>query len=153
MTEETQYFTVEEANLRLPLIKRIVRDIVDLYKDVYSRRERLQEIRFRRSKSDDGASLYRDEVSEIEKELDRDVRKLEEFVEELRDLKVQLKDPARGLVDFPSMMDDREVLLCWELGEADVTHWHEANEGHAERQSLFEGSIPHSETESGDSEG
>jgi len=153
MTEETQYFTVEEANLRLPLIKRIARDIVDLYKDVYSRRERLQEIRFRRSESDDGASLYRDEVSEIEKELDRDVRKLEEFVEELRDLKVQLKDPARGLVDFPSMMDDREVMLCWELGEADVAYWHEKDEGHAERQSLFEGSIPNSENESGDGEG
>lgn len=153
MTEQTQYFTIEDANRRLPLIKRIAQDIVGLYQDVFSRRERLQEIRFRRSDSEEGTSLYRDEVGAIEKDLDRDVRKLEDFVEELRSLKVQLKDPAKGVVNFPSILDGREVMLCWEPGEDEVAYWHETDGDYAERQSLFEGSVPNSDTESGDGEG
>lgn len=141
MSGVKQYFTVEEANRRLPLIRRIVRDIVELYKDVHERRRRLEEIRFRQTGSEEGAAIYRDEVGEIEKELKVDVDRLDGFVAELKKLNVLLKDPIRGLIDFPSRMDGRDICLCWQLDEDEIGFWHETDAGFAGRQSLFEGSV------------
>ncbi len=55
---------------------------------------------------------------------------------ELQAMEVVLRDLDRGLIDFPSVRDDREVYLCWEEGEDEVGHWHELDAGHAGRQSL-----------------
>ena len=41
-----------------------------------------------------------------------------------------------GLVDFPSEMNGRHVLLCWRLGEPEVQFWHEVDAGYAGRQPL-----------------
>ncbi len=57
--------------------------------------------------------------------------------QELDELGVQLKDYARGLIDFPAMRDGRVVLLCWQLGEGDqVEWWHDLEAGFAGRQPL-----------------
>ena len=56
-------------------------------------------------------------------------------------LGVEPKGAVDGLVDFPSMMDGRIVFLCWKLGEAEVTHWHELDAGFSGRQSLVAGSV------------
>ena len=49
---------------------------------------------------------------------------------------ILLRDLDRGLVDFPALIDGREVYLCWIDGEDDITHWHELEEGFAGRQPL-----------------
>ncbi len=62
---------------------------------------------------------------------------LAEAVGRLDELGVQLKDYARGLVDFPSMRDGRVVLLCWQSGEGDqIEWWHDVEAGFAGRQPL-----------------
>jgi hypothetical protein len=33
-------------------------------------------------------------------------------------------------------MNGREVYLCWELGEDEVTHWHELEGGYGGREPL-----------------
>jgi hypothetical protein len=43
-----------------------------------------------------------------------------------------------GLCDFYSVMDGREVFLCWRLGEPEVSYWHELDAGFAGRQPLAE---------------
>jgi hypothetical protein len=56
---------------------------------------------------------------------------------ELHEEGVQLKDYSRGLIDFPSLRDDRVVLLCWKLGEPErIEWWHEIEAGFAGRQPL-----------------
>ena len=56
---------------------------------------------------------------------------------ELDALGVQLKDYARGLIDFPSLRDGRVVLLCWQLGEGDeIEWWHDVETGFSGRQPL-----------------
>lgn len=63
--------------------------------------------------------------------------KLNQSLSELETLGIQLKDYARGLIDFPSFRDGRVVLLCWQLGEGDaVEWWHEMEAGFAGRQPL-----------------
>jgi hypothetical protein len=52
--------------------------------------------------------------------------------------KVILRDIASGLVDFPALVSGRQVWLCWQLGEDDVSWWHELEAGVAGRQPLIE---------------
>lgn len=51
---------------------------------------------------------------------------------------IQIKDVRRGLVDFPHMMEGREVFLCWVLGEDTISYWHELAAGYAGRQRIEE---------------
>jgi hypothetical protein len=55
---------------------------------------------------------------------------------DLQAVEVVLRDLERGLVDFPSLRDGREVYLCWEEGEDEIGFWHEPDAGHAGRQPL-----------------
>jgi len=137
-----QFFTVDEANQRLPLVSAIVRDIVELYHDVHERRERLVGIRKTPRVPNRGTSnAYSEELEQIERELDLDIERLDGYVAELNELGVELKDPVLGLVDFPTVIDDREAYLCWRLGESEIIFWHEVGAGFAGRQSLLEGSM------------
>ncbi len=49
---------------------------------------------------------------------------------------IVLRDLDRGLVDFPSLREGREVYLCWQEGEDDVAHWHELDAGFGGRQPI-----------------
>jgi hypothetical protein len=57
----------------------------------------------------------------------------------LRDREVVLRDLDRGLVDFPSVRDGREVYLCWEEGEEEVAFWHDIDTGFAGRRPVDDG--------------
>lgn len=49
---------------------------------------------------------------------------------------ILVKDIRRGLIDFPSTREGREVLLCWMDGEDSVDFWHDVEAGYAGRQPL-----------------
>ncbi len=137
---DRKLFTVEEANQRLPLVRAIVQDIVDLNRDIEDRRGRLNRVRKLRGNSSPGR-LYSDELDQVEADLRNDERRLAAFIAELQELGVEFKDSTRGLVDFPAMLDDRVVYLCWQLGEPEVHFWHELDAGFSGRQSLMAESV------------
>lgn len=140
--QSKKHYTLEEANRTLPLVKVIVKDIVELYQDVHDRRERLAKIRqLPGNDSRDEDSFYSEELEDIEREIDKDIDRLKNFADELHKLGVELKDPIVGLIDFRCFMDDKEVFLCWKLGEDEIAFWHELDSGFHGRQSLLEGSL------------
>ena len=47
-----------------------------------------------------------------------------------------LKDLDLGLVDFHGRVGGKTVLLCWQLGEPEVAHFHELDAGFDRRQPL-----------------
>lgn len=49
---------------------------------------------------------------------------------------VVVRDLERGLVDFPAVIDGREVYLCWHEGETEIAFWHDLDEGFTGRQPL-----------------
>jgi hypothetical protein len=55
---------------------------------------------------------------------------------ELDAVDVIVRDLDRGLVDFPTIRDGREVYLCWEEGEDEINYWHETDAGFAGRKPL-----------------
>ena len=47
-----------------------------------------------------------------------------------------LKDLDVGLLDFPAVIDNQEVYLCWRLGEERIRFWHRQDEGFSGRRPL-----------------
>ena len=129
-------FTLASANRMLPLVRMIVSDIVELFRDVRDREERLNGLRQGDARSKQRGDLYDEEVEQIRQNLEKDVERLQGFVDELLELGVEFKDPVIGLIDFPAMMDGQEVYLCWKLGEPTITHWHTLEAGFTGRQLL-----------------
>lgn len=66
----------------------------------------------------------------------RDLTRMRELIAEFEGLEIQIKDLGRGLLDFPALRGDREIFLCWQEGESDVTYWHELDTGFAGRQEV-----------------
>ncbi|MFH1264154.1 MAG: DUF2203 domain-containing protein [Planctomycetota bacterium] len=132
-------FTVQEANATLPLVEAIVRDLTELAREVIQRRERLSGLPVRETR--ETHDPYREELAQIEELLDKDNRRLREYVEELLELGVEPRSVTEGLVDFPAVIDGRSVYLCWRLGEAEVGHWHERDASFHHRQPLAAASV------------
>jgi len=49
---------------------------------------------------------------------------------------IQIKELDRGLIDFPAILNGREVFLCWEQDEDDIEFWHDLESGYAGRERL-----------------
>jgi len=130
-----KYFTPEQANAMLPLVRRIVQDITTLAQLLRERHHRMVQLQAV-SKGRNGK--HQDEIESLERDFEHDQHRMEEYQQELGQLGIELKDYFSGLIDFPCWMDDREVYLCWLLGEPEVAHWHEIHTGFAGRQKLYQ---------------
>jgi hypothetical protein len=122
-------FTIEEANALLPAVRGIVRRIQRTYARVSAAQESARLAAAGAALGGggmEGGGNYVVSLSE-----------LAEASGELEGLGVQLKDYARGLIDFPSMREGRVVLLCWQMGEGDeLEWWHDLEAGFGGRQPL-----------------
>ena len=124
-------FTVDEANRTLPLVRRIVEDVVREHR-VW--REKILELDLVASST--RLDEPRDRADQLEREAQALAREIDSYQHELGELGIQLKDRRMGLVDFPSEMGGRRVMLCWRLGETEVQFWHDEDAGYAGRQPL-----------------
>jgi hypothetical protein len=130
-----KYFTAAEANATLPLLRSILRDVTELAADLKERHERLSRVEVPAGAR--AGDAYQEEIREMQAEFERGRERMQEYLQELHNLGVELKPPyTEGLVDFPCILDDHEVYLCWRLGEPEVAHWHEIDAGFAGRRKL-----------------
>jgi len=116
-------YTVEQASRTLPYVRRIVAEVMECY-------AALQELGKQHNALDEGS----DERAAVKREISGKASRLRECEQELLEIGVMLKDYEHGLIDFPAELDGRSILLCWESGEAEVSHWHETQEGYKGRQ-------------------
>jgi len=126
-----QTFTVEQANKTLPLVRRIVEDVVRQHR---LWREKILELDLVASSS--RAEEPRQRAEQLEGEAQLLAREIDGYQRELEQLGILLKDRRLGLVDFPSEIGGRRVLLCWRLGESEVQFWHDEDAGYAGRHPL-----------------
>ena len=59
-------------------------------------------------------------------------------LEEIEEIGADVADLEEGRLEFPCLADGRTLLLCWTLGEGEITHWRETEEGSPMRE-LAEG--------------
>jgi hypothetical protein len=53
---------------------------------------------------------------------------------------VVVRDLDSGICDFRARRGDRDVYLCWQVGEERIAYWHELDAGFRGRQPLDEAS-------------
>src|SRR5918911_484554 len=124
-------FTVEQANRMLPLVRRIVEDIVRTFA-----RWQEQQARYELVAAQSRADRPSAATAALEREVLALAREIDGFDAELAALGIECKSYQIGLVDFPSEIDGRSVYLCWRLGEPSVRYWHELGARYADRQLL-----------------
>jgi hypothetical protein len=123
-------FTAAEANRTLPLVSRIVRDIVaahPLWRELVSQ----YEVAALGARPDQGES---DDQKRLRAAIDEAARRIDGFVRELDEVGCHLKSYEDGTVDFYARHQDRLVFLCWRPGEPAVSYWHEVDAGFAGRR-------------------
>jgi hypothetical protein len=118
-------FSLDEANRSLPLVKRVVGDIVKTHALAMKLQHEIER-----------QTAKQPTATTIQQQLDTCMNKLEDFVDELSEIGCELKDYQMGLIDFVGRHEGRDVYLCWKLGEERITHWHELDSGFAGRQSV-----------------
>jgi hypothetical protein len=131
-------YTVSTADRTLPLVRAIVKDVVQLHGELSERERQLEEIRRSRKKKRQQATPdpYEEEIDDIQKTLDAESERYGELVAELDQLGIEFRDPSQGLVDFPSVVGGKEAFLSWSLGEERVQTWHPASTDYSERRPI-----------------
>lgn len=127
-------FTVREAEATLPLVARVVGDLLEAYprwKELVARYEILTAPR----RAEEGES---DEIRALRDQAALEAERINDFLVELEEVGCVFKGFEAGLVDFYALKEDRLVFLCWKLGEPRIAHWHEVDAGFGGRQLIDE---------------
>ena len=127
-----KYFTLEQANRTLPLIRKIVADITTLYSQwrdlVYQYELVAAQARPERGESQQQIDL-RQQIEAV-------AHRMNGFLGELEEVGCVFKGFEEGLVDFYGQLAGRDVFWCWKQGETKIDHWHELDAGYAGRQPI-----------------
>lgn len=114
-----KYFTPVEASKTLPLVKRIVHDILATGQRI-------------------GTLTLMQEEKQNSAEVDDLIDTLNGYFAELQQIGCYYKDWnfTIGLVDFPAKIDGKEVLLCWRSDEESLKYYHDLESGYAGRKPI-----------------
>jgi hypothetical protein len=132
-----RHFTPEQANALLAEVRPLAETLVEqrrIYVEAAGRHGRLVS-----HIAGNGGDLDPAEVRENAERMEQAAEAVEQGVARLHALGVLVKDLDSGLVDFPALRGEEEVLLCWQVGEPEVAYWHGLEEGFAGRKPLDPG--------------
>lgn len=121
-----KHYTRDEARALLPRVREWLQRLGRLRKDLDSLEKRLEVL----------IAPGRDLGGALVNSWIKTLADLQEVLLGFHRREIQIKDLERGLIDFPSLIGDREVFLCWEQGEDDIEFWHELDAGYAGREPL-----------------
>lgn len=136
----THWFTPEEANKTLPLVRAIVSDIQELRESVRSRQTHVDRMLDARG---DGTSPYQDELEAMRRSLREDNRQIDRFIGELTAIGVLVVEGDRPAVEFPAWQSTRAVRLCWNLGDSEIVSWRELNDPENRRRKVADVKFGH----------
>ncbi|MBV9406041.1 MAG: DUF2203 domain-containing protein [Acidobacteriaceae bacterium] len=130
-----RFFTLLDAEAALPEVERLLRSIIGLKQQFAAAAAELNAI-LQRITLQGGITAPLARVTEIRTRKDSAGGSLKSTVERLEQMGVLLKDVDTGLVDFPTIYRDKEVYLCWKLGESGIGFWHHVEDGFRGRQAI-----------------
>ena len=136
MAEEGKhYFTLSEAERLIPRLEKLMGRVVECHQGASQVRSALQDAQ-RHVMLAGGVRLNQEFWRSRKVELARVTGELQEKLGEVVALGGVPKDLGLGLVDFPALLDEREINLCWRVGEREIRFWHGLDEGYAARKPL-----------------
>ncbi|MGP8201725.1 MAG: DUF2203 domain-containing protein [Limisphaerales bacterium] len=120
------HYTLEEARALLPTVRRWLDELGRQQERLKTLDKRVGQLLC--SGDDAGGPSVN--------QLARTLAECKAVLQRFRAREIQLKDLNRGLLDFPSWRDGREIFLCWEKEEDDIEYWHDLESGYAGRERL-----------------
>ena len=130
-------FTVGEAENLLPVLESLLRSAIDA-KKLIEEVDGEQQTLANRIFVNGGTLVDIVKFARRKAEREKALQKAKDAVAEIDATGVQVKDLDIGLLDFPCVVGDDVILLCWKLGEKGITHWHGMEEGFAGRKPIDE---------------
>lgn len=127
--QHERHFTLEEANAAIPWLQ----ERIDRLREA---RDGLNDDEARAALSEAGPGNGGGEAGRV---VSGAFLQMRTALIELRDQQIVLRDLDRGLADFPSIRDGREIYLCWEEGEDEIGFWHEPDAGFDGRRPIDDG--------------
>jgi len=122
LRQPRRYFTPEEANAALPVVR--VR-LEELEKGL----ARAHELSATLERSTSGREVTQSEIEALKAQV-------RASMEEINGRGIEIKGIKPALLDFPALRNGTEVYLCWKEGEETITHWHPLHTGVRGRQPL-----------------
>lgn len=135
--EMPRTFTFSEAETLLPVLESLLRSAMQakaLIEEVDAEFEAVKSRIFLNG----GTNVNVLALSRRKDEREKAIQRAKDAVAEIDAAGVQVKDLDIGLLDFPCVIGDEIILLCWKLGEQGITHWHSTTEGFAGRKPIDE---------------
>jgi hypothetical protein len=131
-----RFFTPEGANAELAEVRPLAERLVAARAAYREQEAALQAVRAKIASN--GGGLDPRAIRRAEEALQTAASEIGEAIEAITARGAQVKDLEAGLVDFPAKHPDDGsiVLLCWQVGEDAVAHWHGLEEGFAGRKPL-----------------
>lgn len=123
--ERPRLFNLEQANAALQIIRPMVQQILDIRRTILARQPEIWPV-LEKAAGNGGNKV----ASQVEQEFER----LDALVRQVEATGAILKDVNTGLVDFLSKHEGRQVYLCWQFDEDQVSYWHDLDAGFAGRQ-------------------
>ena len=130
-------FTLDEAQLLLPVLQSLLKQAIESKQLVEEIEKEFQDLNHRIFLAG-GTLLNIAKVASRKAEREKAVQKIKDALSEIDATGVQVKDLDIGLLDFPCLVDEGMILLCWKLGEEKITHWHSLEEGFKGRKPIDE---------------
>ena len=124
-----------EAQTLLPLVKTLLRRAQEAGARASELEREMQELS-QRIFIAGGMHVNVAQAARRRTEREKALQEARDALGEMDEIGVQVKDLEKGLLDFPSVMEGREVLLCWMQGEDGIGYWHTPEDGFAGRKPL-----------------
>ena len=124
--EHDRHFTIEEANAELDLVR-------DRLARLRAAREGLTDEEARHELAEATPSNGGGKAGKV---VSDGFLALRAVLAELQEMGIIVRDLDRGLVDFPSLRDGREIYLCWTEDEEEIGFWHDVDTGFSGREPL-----------------
>lgn len=132
----SRLFTINEANSLLPVVRPTIERILESI-----RRLRVQsEIVIRAEQIDpETPNLMRrlqqnGEIADL-------IKQINDAVNEIQQYGCVCKGVEQGLLDFPCLLGEEIVFLCWQYGEPEIAYWHKIEDGFAGRRPLLDPTV------------
>jgi len=128
----TRFYDIDEANAALPSLEGILVTLASQRDELV----RLRDEALAADKSGDGLTGEALRLARLR--MQGLVDQMAAGVARIEGMSITLRDIPEGLVDFPALVNGRQVWLCWRRGEGDVGYWHTLDSGFSGRLPLSE---------------
>jgi hypothetical protein len=83
-----------------------------------------------------GVTVDYEAVARVRRDHNLSIARIKDALDKIQATGCVVKDLDTGLVDFPTIINDEEVFLCWRLGEDRIRFWHRMDEGFSSRKPI-----------------